>query len=86
MRISDEHLNHYADEFVSCGVGGTFEQFIALPAQMRERKLDAAKAATSMERNLPPSQIRGGTLVEPLHHSLRGSDRPVIHRLRRALK
>lgn len=86
MRISDEHLNHYADEFVSCGIGGTFEQFLALSLAMRNRKIDAARAAASMERDLPPSQIRGGTLVEPLHHSLRGSDRPVIHRLRRAMK
>ncbi|MBI2397700.1 MAG: hypothetical protein HYV17_07870 [Xanthomonadales bacterium] len=87
MRVSDEHLNYWADEFIAWLQGGTFEQFMHLSPAMRARKLDAAKAAAlqdRIERELPQFQLHGEHLLEPLHHQ--SHDSPVSLRLRRAMK
>ena len=92
---TDEHLNAWGDRFVLSAVRGcmSFDQFMDLPAPMRERKMYMAEQSMqqAMQRKLedqvPDLCLRGDQLIEPLHHTVgRASDRPVSHRLHRAEK
>ena len=92
---TDEHLNAWGDKFAQSAVRGcmSFEQFMALSAPMRERKIHMAEQSLQqamqrrLEEQVPDLCLRGDQLIEPLHHTVgRASDRPVSHRLHRAEK
>jgi hypothetical protein len=74
--MPDETLNYWADRFAASDVGGTLEQFLARPAPVRERMLDAASKLGDA------GELHGDHEREPLAHHIGGRTRPNWRRWR----
>lgn len=87
MRHEDEHLQYWGDRFVSAGLRacGTFDEFMRLSPQLRERRLFGAQSAQALqeriERRLPGAVLRNGVLIEPVHPVSREHRHPWWYRV-----
>jgi hypothetical protein len=79
MLIPDATLNYWAERFVLAGGAALmpFEQFMALPLAVRERRLEHLQAIDShdlqerLERALPDAAWHGPVFIDPFHHGVR---------------
>jgi hypothetical protein len=92
---TDEHLNDWGDRFARSALRACmrFDQFMALSAPMRQRKMYMAEQSAQqdiqprLEAQVPDLVQRGDHLIEPLHHTVGSAgDRPLWQRLRRTMK
>jgi len=80
MTFPDAQLNYWAERFIAEGAREvmTFEEFMALSAPLRTRRLHALSLTAHelqerMERQLPDATFHGHALIDPFHHGIRKS-------------
>ena len=80
--IPDETLNYWAERFIAAGLADvmSFQQFIELPAALRERRIaqaDLIRIAQQCVGPEPPdATVHGDRLIDPMHHGAREFRRP----------